>query len=353
MKKQSNYKHILIKGLGSFLAVYLLSMIILTGYVANYYVADIDKNIERNADKIADCIAHDEEIKAQSGEDLSTGESAMWREGNINRITEGYWLFMNNGKQFKNEAQMAVYDEDNKEWIAKTGNCLIFESDNSLEVNADLLNQFKEEDFIIYAPLYIEHYLTQEQMDLVLKDEHYGRGTFRVEGYYSEGEIIPQKLEQYEVILDESDTSKILSKQLMHTYSFDYPVDKTKMIPFIGESSHFFSRQMQTSSYYNDHEGEWDWSEYNKALVPNIEELLQEGKTQIEQKKSLFKVMLRKLTKLNVEGNNYWLSSYIVRYPLYEAVYALAEIYLKGIAVVISVTVIYFIIIWTLKRLRQ
>ncbi len=351
MNNKSSYRYFLIRALSVFLIVYLVIMSVYTCVVAQYYNVQIEKTLALFTDKIKSYIVYNGEIKNSDIGNLSKDKIEMWQEGSINRIATFYWIFTNPGQHPDNDTQLAVYDENNKKWIAKTGNCLIFKENNPLEVDQDLLNKFRREDFEIYGTLYMEHYLTREQINSILEDKRYGKGTFSVEGYYSEGEIIPQKLQQYELTYEKGDSSKLISKKLINTYLFDNSIDTTKMIPFAGESDHFFSRQERTSFYYNNHEGDWNWEDYNKALIPNIEDIVQGGESRLDNKKNLFKVSQRQLDKVNVEGNTYWISKYYVCFPLYEVVIVSGKVYLFGIIAAIIFTGICSVVLWKRYRL--
>lgn len=351
IKNQSSYRYFLTRSLSIFLTVYLVVMSIYTCILARYYQGEVEKILAQAVNIMKSCIVYNEEIKIPDGGNLSKRKIEMWRDGRINRMAAYYYLFINQGEHLNDDAQLAVYDENTKKWIAKTGNCLIFKENNSLEVNQDLLNQYKKEDFEIYGTLYMERYLTQGQIKSILKDERYGKGTFRVEGYYSDGEIIPQKLQQYELTFEKDDSRKLKSKKLVNTHTFDNPIDTTKMIPFTGESDHFFSRQEATSYYYNNHEGDWNWESYNKALIPNIEDVIQEGESKLDNKNSLFEVRQRQFEKVDVKENTYWISSYLVCFPIYETIIISGEVYLFSIIAAIIFTGICSVVLWKRHRL--
>lgn len=351
IKNQSSYRYFLFRTLSVFLIVYLLVMGIYTCVLAQYYQVEIEKILAQTTNRVKDCIVYNGEIKIPDGGNLSKEKTEMWREGRINRIAAYYYLFINQGEHPDDDAQLAVYNENDKKWIAKTGDSLIFKEDSSLEVDQDLLNKFEKEDFEIYGILYMERYLTQEQIHSILKDMRYGNGTFRVEGYYSEGEIIPQKLQQYELTTEKSDSSKLISKELINTYIFDNPIDTTKMIPFTGESDHYFSRNKNTSFYYNNQEGDWNWEAYNKALIPNMEDIIQEEEPKLDNKKNLFKVSVRQLERVDVGESTYWISSYLVCFPLYETIIISGKVYLIGIIIAIIFTGICSVVLW--KRYRS
>ncbi len=348
-EKVSSYKQVFTRNFGIILVIYLVIAIAVTFWNAKTFRDETEQFIQECLGNV-ETIIGDKKGSAQeqlytnqlSSKVLNEQELEMWYSGRMNRVINAYSAILDDSNSPKAKIDIAVYNEDARKWIAKSGTCLTFtrdeplKTDSSIEADENLTEQFKEEIVNVYSTLYLERYLSQEQVEKIIgafEDQNYYKGTFSVEGYYQDGEIIPTKLEQYAVTYDENDTRNILDRQLVDTFTFTPSVDTSKMVPFRGESDHLFIGRQSTSS---DSQGEWHWSEHNKAMFSNIEKLIAEGFSETPNRLlGIFKTEINQLQKVDKGEETYWLSSHFVIYPLCEGVYYTFSVYMGGLIAVI------------------
>lgn len=377
--KPLTFKQIFIKNFFHFFCLYLVMMLILTGVQTanviqrfnkqNTYMTNsikirlvetindfkyngplkqviIDEKTGNTRESWSSLITSDEIIEACRYGELT---NAVVQEAVANDIGEYGCVY----------TQMGIYDLDKESWIAKSGNSIIF---NQYVPSDDNLGQ---SNIIMRAALYLSDYLNQEErQELVEKLDQCTEGKryfCKVEGACKNGEIIPQTLELYEVLIGHKEEnrdwrklSESSNKKLIKTYHFETTMTED-MLPFTGFSTYYEGNKKLDEIRENKAAFKILETE-NKALTSDIEHYMADpycSGISIEEDAAGFTHAWREVVIVTVNGKRYGISLYMMYSPYLIATHELSKIYLFSLGIIIIMVIVFSHQLWRTYQKQQ
>ena len=361
--KKIGYKQIYIKTLGMFILFYVVVMGIFTGIqsqnnrygfrkASNQLINQIEKDL---IETVADTDKMYETLVEQYGAFVTKEEFEAMQEGDLAQRINNYVQGFYSGAY----AKVGIYDEDKKEWIARSGNYLYSWEQISLKTGKRIQSNEDRECLATSRAIPLEEYLDLEQMielrQLYMKRSNEHSYNFKVKGYRKGNKIIPETIQIYEQDYEEKDgVQKLIDEVLIKAYAFDVSKDDSMEI-YENEGSDFiFEDLYDTDFVLNGSPWQFDkrtyryFTECSKAFeVPYLSKDTVQGSdyTSISLTKEVGDVVTR--------SGEHLITLYAIYFPWQAAMKQLIYVYLFSLVMVILLVSILSRGLWKIYQKQE